>query len=155
MAGDFETQFITATDKPALIACSKPELVETAKVALRELDYKVHTVTTHGTFLTRFSQVRYRVVIIEELFAATQPEENQSLQTLKRMPMNQRRHATIILLGEHFTTFDPMQAFQHSVHAVINLAELTLFRQLVEKAAADNYLFLQNFREVQNNLARL
>jgi hypothetical protein len=154
MASDFETQFITATDKPALVACSNTDLTGTVKCALRELDYKVHTVTAHGTFLTRFSQVRYRVVVIDELFAASRPEENQSLLALQKMPMSQRRHATVILLGQNFVTFDPLQAFQKSVHAVINLAELALLKQLIEKAVADNNLFLQNFREAQNNLSR-
>jgi hypothetical protein len=155
MASDFETQFITAADKPALIACSKPELVGSAKSALRELNYKCHTVTAHGPFVTRFSQVRYQVVVLEELFAATTPEENLSLIALQKMAMNQRRHATVILLGENYVTFDPMQAFQLSVHAVINISELALFKQLVEKAVADNNLFLQSFREVQSHLSRL
>lgn len=155
MASDFETHFVTAADKPALVACSSPDLLATAKSTLKELGYKVHTVTAHGTFLTRFSQVRYRAVVLEELFAATTPEENQSLIFLQKMTGGQRRHATVVLLGEHFTTFDPMQAFQHSVHAVINVAEMALFRQLVEKAVADNRLFLQSFREVQSNLSRL
>jgi hypothetical protein len=57
------------------------------------------------------------------------------------MPMNQRRHATVLLLGDSFQTFTPMQAFQQSVHAVINSSELFLLKQLIEKAVADNNLF--------------
>ena len=63
--------------------------------------------------------------------------------------MAQRRHATVILLGDSFQTFTPMQAFQQSVHAVINSSELFLLKQLLEKAAADNTLFLGAFREGQ------
>jgi len=61
--------------------------------------------------------------------------------------MSQRRHATIILFGNSFQTFTPLQAFQHSVHAVINSSELFLLKQLIEKAVADNTLFLSSFRE--------
>ena len=152
MPGEFETNFITAADKPALIAFSTPEWLETAKATLNELGYKVHTAATHSDFLARFSQIHYQVVLIEELFGANTIEENITLKALQEMPMTQRRHATIVLLGNSFQTFMPMEAFKHSVHAVINASEMFLLRQLVEKAAAENQMFLHNFREVQNRI---
>src|SRR5207247_9104074 len=106
------------------------------------LGSKVHTAATHGDFLIRFSQIQYQVVILEELFAANNIGENLTLQALQAMPMAQRRHATVILLGESFQTFTPMQAFQQSVHAVINSSELFLLKQLIETAIADNTIFL-------------
>jgi len=141
--------FVSATDKPALLAFSSPEWLEAARTALVELGYKVHTAATHSDFLIRFSQIRYQVVIVEELFAANNISENLTLQALQNMPMNQRRHATVILLGDSFQTFTPMQAFQQSVHAVINSSELFLLKQLIEKAVADNTLFLTSYREAQ------
>jgi hypothetical protein len=141
--------FISATDKPALLAFSTPEWLEAAKTALTELGYKVHTAATHSDFLIRFSQVHYQVIVLEELFAANNVTENLTLHALQTMPMNQRRHATVILLGQSFLTFTPMQAFQQSVHAVINPSELFLLKQLIEKALADNTLFLHSFREAQ------
>ncbi|HSU55916.1 MAG TPA: hypothetical protein VLT36_17805, partial [Candidatus Dormibacteraeota bacterium] len=136
MSNKFE--FISTTDKPALLAFSTPEWLEAARTALMELGYKVHTAATHGDFLIRFTQVRYQVVILEERFAANDMTENLTLQALQTMPMNQRRHSTVILFGESFQTFTPMQAFQQSVHAVINTSELFLLKQLIEKAVADN-----------------
>jgi DNA-binding NtrC family response regulator len=149
MAGEFETQFITTSDKPALIAFSTPEWLDMAKQTLNELGYKVHTAATHSDFLTRFSQIHYQVVVLEERFGANTIEENLTLQALQNMPANQRRHATIVLLGDSFQTFMPMEAFRHSVHAVINSSEMFLLRQLVEKAVAENTMFLHNYREVQ------
>src|SRR5437773_5772317 len=137
--------FISATDKPALLAFSSPEWLEAARAALNELGYKVHTAATHGDFLIRFSQVRYQVVVVEEMFAANNIGENLTLQALQQMPMGQRRHATVILFGESFQTFTPMQAFQNSVQAVINSSELFLIKQLIEKAVADNALFLHAY----------
>ena len=150
MAGSFD--FISTEDKPALIAFSTPEWLETVKTALAEMGYKVHTAATHSDFLVRFTQVHYQVVVIEELFGANTIEENVTLQTLQSMPVNQRRHSTIILLGDSFQTFMPVEAFKHSVNAVINSAEMFLLKQLVEKAVADNSLFYHSFREVQNRL---
>jgi hypothetical protein len=142
-------EFVSTTDKPALLAFSTPEWLEAAKTALVELGYKVHTAATHGDFLVRFSQIRYHVVIVEELFAANNLAENLTLKGLQSMPLSQRRHATVILFGDSFQTFTPLQAFQQSVHAVINSSELFLLKQLIEKAIADNALFLHSFHETQ------
>ena len=144
--------FLTTSDKPALIAFSNPEWLETARASLLELGYKVHTAATHSDFLNRFSQVRYEVAIIEECFAANSIEENRTLHAVQHMPMSQRRHCTMILLGDSFQTFTPMQAFQQSVHAVISSTEIFLLKQLVEKTVADNELFLYAYREAQKRL---
>ena len=58
----------------------------------------------------------------------------------------------MLLVGNAFQTFAPMEAFRQSVHAVINSSELFLMKQLAEKAVADNDVFLHNFREVQNRV---
>lgn len=150
MASQFE--FVSATDKPALLAFSTPDWLEAARNALAELGYKVHTAATHGDFLIRFSQVRYNVVMIEERFAANDITENLTLQAMQRMPTNQRRHATVILVGESFQTFTPMQAFQQSVHSVINTSELFLLKQLIEKTVAENEVFLHNFLDTQSRV---
>jgi hypothetical protein len=145
-------EFVSTTDKPALLAFSTPEWLEAARTALVELGYKVHTAATHGDFLVRFSQIRYHVVVVEELFAANNLGENLTLKGLQSMAMSQRRHATIILFGDSFQTFTPLQAFQQSVHAVINSSELFLLKQLIEKAVADNTLFLHSFLETQAHI---
>jgi hypothetical protein len=145
-------EFVSTEDKPALIAFSTPEWLQEAKTALQELGYKVHTAATHSDFLIRFSQAHYQVVILEELFGANNPDENLTLKALQNMAIGQRRHATILLIGNTFQTFTPMEAFQHSVHAVINSSEMFLLKQLIEKAVADNTLFLQTFRQVQTRI---
>lgn len=150
MSDKFE--FIGTNDKPALLAFSTPEWMDAARVALEELGYKVHTAATHGDFLVRFTQARYQVTVIEERFAANDITENLTLQAVQKMPMSQRRHCTFVLFGESFQTFTPMEAFQQSVHAVINASEMFLLKQLIEKTVADNNFFLNNYREAQTRV---
>jgi hypothetical protein len=150
MADTFD--FISATDRPALIAFTTPEWLDMTKTALEELTFKVHTAATHGDFLLRYNRIRYEVVVLEELFCASVLAENQTLQALQNMPMSQRRHSTIILVGNSFQTFNTLQAFQQSVHAVVNQSELFLIRQLLEKAIADNAQFLASFHETQSRI---
>lgn len=144
--------FVSATDKPALLAITTPEWLSTAQAALVELGYKVHSIGSHSEFPGRFSQVPYQVVVLEEKFACESPDENLVLQTLQRMPMNQRRHTTVVLLGDSFETLNALQGFQQSVQAVVNFTEMALLSQLVQKVVADNDLFLNNFREIQQRV---
>lgn len=152
MAGNFD--FLTTTDKPALLGLSTPEWQELARAALTELGYKVHSAATDGDFITNFTQVPYQVVIIEECFAADTAPENRSLAFLQTAQMQLRRHATIILVGESYTSFNPLEAFQMGVHLVVNRSEMLLLIQFIQKAVADNDLFLHGFRETQRRVAQ-
>jgi hypothetical protein len=152
MAMQFE--FLSPADKPALLAVSTPEWQTMTKNALVELGYKVHVLESHAEFPARFSQIQYQVVVIEETFGGTSLGENVSLQMLQRLPMNQRRHATIILIGDSYGTLNALLAFQQSVHAVINYSEMALIAQLIQKVIADNNLFLITYREIERRVAQ-
>ena len=152
MAAAFD--FLTTTDKPALLALSTPEWQELAKAALNELGYKTHQATTHADFIASFTQVPYQVIILEECFAADAAPENRSLVFLQSAQMQHRRHATVILVGETFTSFNPMQAYQMGVHLVVNRSEMLLLIQFIQKAVAENDLFLHGYRETQRRVAQ-
>ena len=152
MAASFD--FLTTTDKPALLALSTPEWQELAKAALNELGYKVHQAATHGDFIANFTQVAYQIVVIEECFAADTAPENRSLAFLHTASMQLRRHSTIILVGDSYTSFNPMEAFLQGVHLVVNRSEMLLLIQFIQKAAADNDVFLHGFRETQRRIAQ-
>jgi hypothetical protein len=150
----YELEFIGPNDKPALLALSTPEWLDAAKNVLTEIGYKVHAASNHDDFALRFGRIQYQVVLIEELFASNAPEENLTLQFIQQMPMPQRRHAIFILLGSSVNTLSAMQAFQHSVHAVVNREELGLLGPnilgpIVQRVVADNDLFLNVYRDTQ------
>ena len=152
MADRFD--FVSATDKPALLALTNPEWITIVQTALSELGYKVQKIGTHLEFASRFAQVPYQILVIEDQFSDTPVAENMTLQTVQALPMVQRRHTTIILIGESYETLNALQAFQMSVHAVINYSEMALFRQLVKKVISENELFLSNFREISQRVSQ-
>lgn len=139
--------FISLSDKPALVAVTRPCPGEGAD-ALTQLGYKVHVASDHVEFLKRFNQINYEVVLIDEAFSPS-VNGNIALKTLQHMPMSGRRHATVLLIGANFETLNPLQAFAQSVHCVINYADLLLLAQLVQKTVAENHAFLAPFLEVQ------
>jgi hypothetical protein len=147
-----EFDFIGPNDLPALVAVSTPEALATAKATLVELGYKVHTVESHIQFETRYNQINYQVVVIEDIFAGNPLEDNPSLILLQNLPMAQRRYASIFLIGGAFETLNTLQAFAQSVHCVINYTELPMLGQLIQKTIAENNLFLNTFREVERRV---
>ncbi len=139
--------FLSPTDQPALIGISTLDWLGKVRAALSELNYKVHSASNQEDFISRFNRTHYQVVLLEECFAVSAPDENTALALIQRMLMTQRRHAVFLLIGNQFETLDRLQAFQQSVHAVINPRELDRLRDIVQQVAADNELFLQGYLE--------
>jgi 2-polyprenyl-6-methoxyphenol hydroxylase-like FAD-dependent oxidoreductase len=148
-----EFEFIRPEDKPALLAMCNEEWTASVKAVVDELGYKSLEAANEADFLTRFSSIQFQLVIIDELFCAATPAENTTLQSLQVMPMSVRRHATIILIGDSFQTMHPLQAFQQSVHAVVNRADAATLAQIIQPVIADNSLFLHTFRDTQRRIA--
>ena len=144
-----EFDIIGPEDHPALLAISTPHLADLVKSTLIDMNYKVHVVDRPLLFETRYTQINYEVVFIEETFAGCDPMQNSALAAIQYLPMSQRRHATFFLIGAGYETLNTMQAFALSVHCVINVAELSMLAELVQKSVAENDLFLAPFREAQ------
>lgn len=149
-----EFEFLGPNDKPALLAISNPDLLVATKTALIGLGYKVHVANSPEEFASRFAQVQYQVVVFEECFACALPEENVTLQNFQTMQMSLRRHVTSFLIGMSFQTLNTMQAYQQSVHVVINPADLETLGQIIQKCVPENDLFLHAYRDTQRIIAQ-
>jgi hypothetical protein len=147
-----EFDFIGPNDRPALLAINTAEPLGIAKNALVELGYKVHVVDTHAQFETRYNQVNYEVVLIEENFGGGNLLDNHSLKMVQSLPMAQRRYSTIFLIGTSFESLNTLQAFAQSVHCVLNFNELPMLLEVVQKTIGENDLFLSTFRETQRRV---
>jgi hypothetical protein len=147
-----ETDIIGPNDQPALLAITTPEVIGPAKTALIELGYKVHVVESYEEFDLRYNQVNYRIVVIEETFAGADLVDNPALRVVQNLPMSMRRHAVIFLVGPSMETLNSMQAFTQSVHCVINYSELPILAELVQKTMAENEMFLNTYRDVQQRV---
>jgi CheY-like chemotaxis protein len=149
-----EFDFTSPTDKPALIGLSSPALQTVVREALEELGYKVHESVNHDDFLQRFCQLQYQIVVLEELFDVEAVADNRALLTLQQMQMGLRRHATVVLIGPSFTTSNSLQAFQQSVHAVLNPQDIAELKRVVTQVVAESNLFLATFRDTQSRIAQ-
>ena len=149
-----EFDFIRPTDKPAILALSTPEYLATCKTALHDMDYKVHQAADHEDFVMRFGQIQYQIALLEEKFCCASIEENLALMRLQYMPMGLRRHALTILIGPSFQSLNTLQAYNQSVHAVINPSDLASLKHLLQQVHTDNDLFLSVYRDAQARMAQ-
>jgi len=149
-----EFDFTSPTDKPALLGLSSPALQTAVRETLEELGYKVHEAVNQEDFNQRFQQLQYQVVVIEELFHADTPADNAALINIQQMQMGLRRHATIVLIGPSFTTGNSLQAFQQSVHYVLNPQDGAEIKRIVPQVVAETNLFLATYRDTQSRIAQ-
>lgn len=149
-----EYEYISATDKPALLAVSSMETLANVQTICLELGYKVHVASNHEDFTRRFNALNYQLVMVEEQFASASIETNETLRSIQIMPMQKRRHCVFVLLGEKLQTMNPLVAWQQSVHAVVGKVDFSSIGQIISKVTGDNDMFLNTFREVQDAMAK-
>ena len=85
-----DLEILAPTDRPVLLGISSQDVHDYAAGVLDQMGYKVHTAAGHDEFLDRFSRVQYEIILLEDTFAGSPADQNESLQTLQLMPMAQR-----------------------------------------------------------------
>ena len=148
-----ELEILAPDDRPALLGISSADVRSYAEGVFDQMGYKVHSASTHDEFLERYGRVQYELVFIEDTFGGT-PEQNKALATLQSMPMNLRRHSTVLLFSDRLETLNPMQAFHQSVHAIVNRIDLDKLLLVIQQVVNDNLTFLNVYRDVQSRIAQ-
>jgi CheY-like chemotaxis protein len=134
-------------DLTALICTDVPEVQRLVVDQLTSLNYKLHTGLFIEDILLKLRAHTYDVVVISENFAATDIETNPILREAINAPAAQRRKQLLVLIGSSLLTNDELQAFQHSVDLVVNLADVMNLRPVVRRALLRAQEFYSPFQE--------
>ena len=121
--------------------------IEAAKATLRELGFKSHIAETPEVAVERIRYTTYDCIMVHENFAGSSLRANAVLNHLATLPMAQRRYSFACLIGPSFKTLDAMQAFTHSVHVVINPADLSNLAPILKKGLAEFELLYGAYKE--------
>lgn len=146
--------FLAPNEKAALLGFGTPERLAWAVQVVEKLGYRSRVAETHEEFISSFSQTEFKLVLIEENFQSNASSANEALQWLQRLPMAARRHCVVLLIGKGFATLNNLQAFQQSVHAVVNYDDFEALEQIVQRAESDNAAFLHLYYECQRRLTQ-
>jgi CheY-like chemotaxis protein len=134
-------------DLTALVCTDVPEVQRLVVDQLTALNYKLHTGLFVEDILLKLRAHTYDVVLISENFAATDLETNPILREATRAPAAQRRKQLLVLIGSSVQTNDELQAFQHSVDLVVNLADVMNLRPVLRRALLRTQEFYAPFQE--------
>ena len=139
--------FIEEGAKTALVCEADPANREKITGALENLEYQV---TAPGTARDALKQMRFHVfdmLVINEGFDTPDPDYNNLLRYLERLPMATRRDMFVTLLTDRFRTADNMTAFNKSVNLVVNMQHVDDIEKIVKRGVSDNEHFYRVFRE--------
>ena len=139
-------EFFELGDKTSLV-CADPATTEEVRDVLRELGYKSHVAETAEMAIERFRYTPYDVVVIHENFAGSSLRSNSLLSYLATLPMPQRRHAFICVIGSSFKTLDAMQAFSQSVALVVNPMDMPNLAAILKKSTAEFALLYKVYND--------
>jgi len=164
MAGDVESEGYDAADRPfdfvvdgsatALVCEADPALQEKIDSILQEEEYQVTAAVTAKDALKAMRFHVFDVVVLNELFDATDPQANSVLLYLEEMLMTTRRRFFVALLSARFRTMDNMAAFNRSVNIVINLQNIDEMGKIIKKGIADNKAFYHVFLETLKKMGK-
>lgn len=142
IAAGVKTVLVCVDDKPALEKIRQTlgggyhlTEVQSAVDALKKI--RVHT---------------FDLVIVNERFEGSEPDDNPVVGYLERMMMEDRRPTFLVLLTERFRTMDNLAAFKYSVNLVVNLKQMDIFGKILERALPEREAFYRAFKEVHGRL---
>jgi hypothetical protein len=138
--------FFELGDKTSLV-CADPSTTESVRGTLRDLGFKSHVAETAELAIERIRYTPYDIVVIHENFAGSSLASNAMLNYLATLPMAQRRHSFVCLVGPSFKTLDAMQAFSQSVHVVVHTADLPNLTAILRKGTAEFELLYKVYKD--------
>ena len=151
MSSQGQMDFFEIGDKTSLI-CADPGSTEVAKATLRELGFKFHVAETPELAVERIRYTNYDCIIVHENFAGSSLRSNAVLNYLGPLPMAQRRHSFVCLIGPSLKTLDAMEAFTLSVHLTLNPVDLPNLVPILKKSLAEFELLYRSYKDTVETL---
>lgn len=139
--------FLEEGAQTAIICENDPEYRSKIQTALKALKYY----TTEGASARDvLKQMRFHifdVVVINERFDTPDPDRNNVLRYLDRLPMTIRRNMFVALVSDRFRTMDNMAAFNKSVNMVVSVDNLDEMEKVLKRGVSENDAFFRVYKE--------
>lgn len=127
--------FFEPGDKTALVCLDVPEMQRLAVEQLDAVGYKIHTALFLEDCVLKLRAHPYDLVLVSEHFNGLDLSDHVVLREGANTPPAVRRRQVYVLIGPNFVTNDELQAFSHSVDAVVALSDLQNLKPVVRRAA--------------------
>ena len=142
-------------DTTALIWVDVPEVQRLVVENLTELGCKIHTGLFTEDILLKLQTHAYDIVVIAEHFSGGDLQNNPILASTLEILPDQRRNQIIALVGCSVHTDSDMEAWQHSVNLVVNLADVPNIKHVLRRAMVRNRSFYTPYTEALRDAQRI
>ena len=153
-AADKPFDFVTEEGETALICESDPSIREKIRAAMKLQGYMLTEAASAKDALKKMRFHTYNVVVIDECFDTTTPDQNDVLQYLEGLSMATRRDIFVAMITERFRSVDNMAAFNKSVNLVINTKNIDDVATIIKRGVSENNAFYRVFKESMQKLGK-
>ncbi|MCH8157530.1 MAG: zinc-ribbon domain-containing protein [Nitrospinae bacterium] len=122
--------------------------------ALEELEYKIQFAKSPAHAVHKMKFTRFDLVALHENFGNVALAKSPAYNSIIEMPMSQRRHIFVALLGDQFKTLNNMQAFTTSVNVVINQKDIAKLLDVLKKSIKENEIFYKVYKETLHTMGK-
>lgn len=144
-------EFLEVGERGALI-CGDGPYTERLREILEGMEFTCHVAASPEQAIERMTVTTYDAICVAlDSGESSGPESSAILRHLSLLPMLQRRSAYTVLIGDAVRTLDAMQAFGHSVHLVLNAADIGSIGPILKKGVAEFDRLYTTYRSVVND----
>lgn len=131
----------------ALVLNGDDKQVNDISSVLEELKYKPIVAPSAQDAMGKLRLHHFALIILSDGFDGQNLEGSPVTHYLNHLSMSVRRKIFLVLLSDKFNTMDNMMAFMLSANLVINLADLSKLRLILNKAIPDHEKFYKIFMD--------
>ena len=131
----------------ALVLNGDDKQVNDISSVLEELSYKSIVAPSIQDAMGKLRLHHFDLIILSDGFDGQNLEGSPVTHYLNHLSMSVRRKIFLVLLSDKFNTMDNMMAFMLSANLVINTADLSKLRLILNKAIPDHEKFYKIFMD--------
>ena len=131
----------------ALVLNGDDKQVNDISSVLEELSYKSIVAPSTQDAMGKLRLHHFDLIILSDGFDGQNLEGSPVTHYLNHLSMSVRRKIFLVLLSDKFNTMDNMMAFMLSANLVINSADLSKLRLILNKAIPDHEKFYKIFMD--------
>jgi len=140
-------EFFEEGTRLALVLNGDDKQVNDISSVLEELSYKSIVAPSIQDAMGKLRLHHFDLIILSDGFDGQNLEGNPATHYLNHLSMSVRRKIFLVLLSDKFNTMDNMMAFMLSANLVINTADLSKLRLILNKAIPDHEKFYKIFMD--------
>ena len=139
--------FLEEGAETALLCEPAPAVRGKIRSALENMGYNVTEPESDRDALKKMRFHVFDLVVLNEVFSSENPDENNVMKYLERLPMATRRKIFVVLATNRFRTMDNMAAFNKSVNIVVNTKSIDEIGKIIKRGLSDNAAFYCVFKD--------